>query len=350
VRIAVTLLALAACGKSPSDAPVAGSGSAAPKPALRAIAKLSSPTLVAGSRRIAITTGEDWLESAPGGPRNAPAIAAHIARLRASLGGDFEVFLGTHPIVVAGEEHHEQYLRITPEPRAIALDGHLVRVAAVRSGDELWQLEERLRDQLAIVDASGTLTPVPPYELIGSPITGISPVSARKCSTPQIVELASTGIAIAALIVECNPDSPIRIATYRWPGAASVVERLASATELGFEPKHLVVSPNGTLVLVGAAGGKLVVARVASDRKVTQRSSLEHVTRVVEAALADDGSVWTMTIGRDDAWQLARDGELVTIADPSGTLLRPKQLAFDQVFGVVVIASSAAESWLLVER
>jgi hypothetical protein len=311
-----------------------------------------SVRLVAGSRRVAIATEDGWFEPAAPSPRAVPEMAARIVKLHASLGEDLQLFLGSMPIAVGGEEHREVVVRLEAQPRTIALDGVLVRVATVRD-IELWQYEEHLRAQLAVVDAKGTLTQLPAHELVGPPVEHLSPVGARACAAPKIQSLASTGDAIVALLVECNPEAPIRIATYRWPGPTVTVQRLPSAHSLGFSPAQLVVSRT-TRALVGAADGTLVIGRVASDGKFTVRSTLSGVTRVSHAALADDGAIWTLSFASDadhhDAWQVARDGEIVTIADPSGKPLAPSQLAFDELYGIVVIASTAGESWLLVER
>jgi hypothetical protein len=196
------------------------------------------------------------------------------------------------------------------------------------------------------VDARGAVTPLPAHELLAEPVSGISPVGAKKCAAPQIVDLASTSEAIAALLVECNPDAPIRIATYRWPGPTSQLARFATTKQLGFEPSQLVVAPDGTRALVGAGAGKLVIAREASNGRLVPRASLANVTVVVDAAIAGDGAVWTLAIANGDDWQVARDGVLVRVADPSGKPLRPSRLAFDEHHGIVVLAGD----WLLVER
>ena len=356
MRIALAVVAVIACGKS-SDSPSSGSatGSASPKPGLHAIAKFPAAVLIAGSRRVAIDAGDaGWFEPAPGTPREVPATAAAIAKLRRELGGDFQVFLGAHPIAVGGEDHHEAIIRLEPVPRTIALDGHLAKVSALDNGVEVWQFDERLRAELAVVDKAGLVTTLPALELISPTDPGLSPMSAKACAAPKIPSLASTGTVVFALLIECNPNAPIRIATYRGTGPNVALESLESTTQLGFEPKHIVARRDGTRAIVGAAAGKLWIGRVASDGKIVKRASLADVRVVVDAALAGDGAVWalTLSVGSDerDVWQVSRDGEVVFIADPAGTALRPAQLAFDERYGVVVIATAATESWLLIER
>jgi len=355
------LVILAGCGKGASDAP-AGTGSSRNPPArLHPIASFPDARLVVGSRRVAIMSGERWLEPAAldsaSGPREVAALGASLAKARATLGGDLQVLLGGSPIVVGGEEHRESHVRLEPAPHVIEVEGLLARVAARRDGTELWQLDDRLRSQLAVVDATGTVSVLPEHPLIGPAVVGLSPVKAKACATPHVQELATTGDDIFALVTECSGDAPIRIARYHWPspGARPVttVEQLDSAHALGFEPQHLVVARDGTRALVGAARGQLVVARVSSGGKLTSVASLSNVTRVADAAIGDDGAVWALTLGTSDGrdhWQVARDGEVVPVTDRAGRALRPSRLAFDEHYGVVVMATSADQTWLSIER
>ena len=61
------------------------------------------------------------------------------------------------------EDQHVELLRLHPDV-PVELDGHLVRVAALPDGTELWQFEERLLARLAIVDANGTVSELPAFE------------------------------------------------------------------------------------------------------------------------------------------------------------------------------------------
>jgi hypothetical protein len=312
------LLLLAACSskaaeREPEPAP----------PALRSLGAYADATLVASGTRVAVVTGDHWYELGPGAPANVPAIATEIAKLRDEL-GDVEVYLGAMPIVVGGEEHHEQYIRLAPERSAIDLDGHLVRVAAT-GGHELWQFEERLRAQLATVGERG-LVVLPAHANAGPPIDSPSPVSAKRCAAPAIADLAVAGDAIHALLVECNPAAPVRIATHRWPGPRV---DLASFT-LALAPQQLAGA-----TIAGVANGTLALATNGTLKPTTIAASV-----VIEAVAAADGAIWTLTTTEQDQRTVARDGVAITVA-------RPAQLAFDTDHGVVVLASDGT---LLAER
>jgi hypothetical protein len=353
VRIAIALGVLVGCGPGASDAPSATGSAAVPAAGLHPYARYPDATLVVGSRRVAVLAGDRWLEPVAGGLREDRAVGTSVANARATLGGDVQIFLGAAPIVLGGDEHREAHVRITPAPQPIEAEGLLARVAARRDGTELWQLDDRLRTQLAVVDAAGTVRALPEYPLIGPAVVGLSPVKAKLCATPHLQDLATTGDDVLALVTECSLDAPVRIVRYRWPGPVATVERLRSASELGFEPTRLVVARDGSRALVGVARGHVVVGRVAADGKVTPVASLANVTRLAAAAIGDDAAVWTLTLGSADGadrWQVARDGELVAVVDRSGRALRPTQLAFDEHLGIVVVATSTDETWLAIER
>jgi hypothetical protein len=300
-------------------------------------------TLLVGTRRVGIVADQGYYE--PGAPPVLRGtLSTELGKVTAELGIP-EKFLGVHPIIVGGEEHHEKHIQLTPAPREVDLHGHLIRVVSLPIGVDVWQFEERLRAQLAVVDEAGKVTVLPDHELVGPPLADPSPVLAKQCAAPQIADLIVNGDAAIALLTECNPDAPVRLVTYRWPGPAPTVERLGSTKELGWKPDHLVASGDRR-ALVGAAHGKLVIHRLGATRR---DDLLAGVTRVIEAVMTDDGAVWTLTIAGDD-WQVARDGVVVPLADSSGTAMKPAQLGFDSRHGVVVLARHPAAVWLFSER
>lgn len=312
--LVVVIILIAACGsKSPDPEPA---------PTLKQIGRFPGATLVASSGgRVALAMPERWYEVIAGGTREVPTIGAELAKLRAQH-GDLELFLGVDPVVVAGEEHHEEVTRLVPEPRPIAFEGHIVRVVASRDA-EVWQFEERLRARLALVDVRGE-TLLPAHENIGAPIVSPSPVSAKRCAAPAILDLYAQGDEIHALLVECNPAAPVRVVTYG-RGATGFAIR----NQLAIQPTELVLKPSqlaGTVV-VGIADGKLAISRRSGTTRSTIAASL-----VLEAVLASDGSVWTLTTTERDERALARDGIVVSLA------ARPSQLGLDDDAGVVVLA------------
>ena len=311
MRVAVALALVAACG-SKSQEPIPG------PPALNPIGTYPGAQLVSNGVRAVLVDGDRWLDLGPGKPVGDPLVASQLARLRAEL-GELELFLGVHPIVVGGEEHHEQHLRIDHEARPVDLEGHLVRVVAI--GElELWQFEERLQARLARVDARASISVLPAHANVGERFDSASPVSAKRCATPAIADLAVAGEAILALLVECHPNAPVRIARHR--GTATDVEQHS----LGFAASQLAGD-----VIVGIANGRLAYARDG----VTATTSIA-ATRVIDAARASDGAIWTLSTTEGDARTLARDGTPTKLA---GT---PAQLAHDDDRGLVVLASDGA--------
>jgi hypothetical protein len=314
VRWAIALAV--ACGSSKTE-PVPEA------PLLRSLGTYPGAQLIASGQRVAIATADAYYDLAPSGPQAVPAIATRLATLRGEL-GELELFLGVHPIVVGGEEHHEQHVRLEPEPRAIELEGHVVRVVALRDV-EVWQFEERLRAQLAVVDARGAVTVLPGIANAGPPIDSPSPVSAKRCAAPAIADLASSSDAIQALLVECNPAAPVRVASYLWPGP-----RVELTTHRAFKAAQLAGAS-----IAGIADGKLAIVRGEALKPTAIAAS-----QVLEAAVATDGAIWTLTTTERDERTLARDGTAVPLA-------KPAQLAHDDDRGITVLA---ADGTLYVER
>jgi hypothetical protein len=323
---------------------------ATPPARLRPIAELRErAVLVEGTRRIALRVGEaGWYEPDARGLAAQPLIGGAIARARAELGEPADVFLGTHPILAGGEEHRERFLRFAPAPREIALSGLLVQVATAGPLD-VWRYEHELRSELATVDAAGAIAPLPALPRIGPDAPARSPVSAKACAAPKVRDLAGTGDAVLALVTECHPRAPVRIATYRWPGPAREVATLGTLAELDLQIDRLLATRGGAPILVGRRGDEVVVLRIGAGGRAAASRGPTGVEAVSHAAVADDGAVWTRSLGRDRV-VLARDGAPIALASPGGAPLRAESLALDERLGIVVLASEGASRWLLAER
>ena len=322
MRLALAL-ALAACGKPTEQATNQGSGSAAAT--LRVVTRLAADsTLVAGSRRVAIFSGDRWLESKAGALEPVPATAAELVRLRGGL-GELELHLGLTAIAIGGEEHHERIVRIGAGEVVLA-DAHVEQVVAT-DAHEVWSYKDRLRSRLAVIDPAGQLTPLPELALIGKPIEGASPVSTKLCATPAIEDVAATRDTVVALVVECDPDAPVRLVTYRWPGPTATVELVGSRTALGFAPRQLAVNRGARAI---AGPGHVLRLGAAQPTRFAGAS-------ITGLELADDGTPWLLADGA-----LLRDGVTVPVA--RGT---PTALARDAGLGIVVLATAPTGSWLL---
>ncbi len=332
-------IALCACGKSAERAPVgSASGSSTPPPGLRVVTRLpAASVLVPGSRRIAIDAEGRWLETAGGEPQPVPATAAAVTRLRGEL-GELALHLGRDVIAIGGEEHHEQYLRLADGAKPIAFDdAHVTQVVAT-DAHEVWSYQDKLRARLAVVDRSGAVSPLPDLALAGTPIIGVSPVSTKLCATPAIKDVASTHGTVVALVVECDPEAPVRLVTYRWPGPTATVQQLASRRALGFEPVQLAVA-RGVHAIAGAGGGEIHVLRIGSEPRRVAGTALAGLE------VAADGAVWLLA-----GTKVWRDGAAVAVRDPSGSDLLPRALARDEHLGIVVLAGTTDVAWLLAER
>lgn len=347
---------IASCSSRREDAPAAGSGSAsAPAPGtLRAIAELRAPaTLIAGTRRIALSIGDAWYEPDASGLAPRPALGAAIARASAELPPPLDTFLGAAPIVSGGEEHRERTLRFAPQPQSIALHGVLAQVATA-GAIEVWRYEHELRSELAIVDAAGALAPLPALPLAGPPAEAASPVSAKACAAPKVRDLAGADAAVLALITECHRSAPVRIATYRAAAGAlapAVVAPLGTLAELDLEGIDLLATRAGEPILVGRRGGAVAVLRFSGGAPAVALGPRD-VEVVTHAAVADDGAVWTRTVGAraPRVIVIARNGSPVALTGPAGTAVRPESLAFDARLGVVVLAAGASSQWLFAEH
>ncbi len=368
LRVAIAAAAaLAACDRRRDGEPAPAATptsppTAAPKPpppaaspVLRPVAELRErAVLVEGTRRIALSVGEaGWYEPDAHGLAAQPLIGDALARARAELGEPADVFLGTHPILAGGEDHRERFLRFLPAPREIALHGLLVQVAAAGPLD-VWRYEHELRTELATVDGSGAIAALPAFPRLGPDVEARSPVGKKACAAPRVRDLAGAGGAVLALVTECHPRAPVRIATYRWPGPAREIATLGALAELDLQIDRLLATRDGAPILVGRRGDAAIVMRIGAGGRAATAIGPSGVEVVTHAAVADDGAVWIRTLGRGepdrDRAAIVRDGAPIALASPTGAPLRAESLAFDDRLGVVVLASEGAARWLLAER
>jgi hypothetical protein len=385
--------ALAACGDRRRDdeaGPAAPSTPPQPPPqerpppdaphALRPIAELREhAVLVEGTRRIALWVGDaGWYEPDARGLAAQPLLGAALARARADLEEPTDVFLGTRPVLSGGAEHHERVIGFAPAPRELALHGLPLQV--VTAGPvEVWRYEHELRMELATVDDAGAVAALPALPRLGPDAEALSTVGAKACAAPKVRDLAGTGDAVLALVTECHPRAPVRIATYRWPAGGAAPARqiatLSSLAELDLQIDHLLAARDGAPILVGRRGGAVIVLRPSAGSSSAGSSSAGSssagagsgtpappvtsrgpagVEAVTHAAIADDGAVWIRALARGeqhrDRVELARDGAPVPLASPAGARLRAESLSFDERLGIVVLATEGATRWLLAER
>ncbi len=363
LAFALGLLALGGCGKRDQDDAADHSRPARSRPGapLEVVAEIRGEAMLVGEAgRFALIAERRWFDAVDGSLRERAELSAPLARTLADLGELAEVHLGSAPVIVGGSDHHEQHIRLEPAPRPIAVTGIVVEIATAGTGEELWRIEHELRIGLASFDgqmSTTSPTPIPALPRIGSDADHRSPVQAKLCAQPRIIDLvgvvtAHAGSRIDALVTECNDATPIRIVSHRWPGPQVTVTTLASPAELGLRPERLVVTPRGEPVMVGTRAGQLAIGRVGADRQITITSTLAGVSRVTTAVAAADSSIWTLTLGGADDWIVARDGVAITLVDPSGAPapLRAVQLAGDPRLGIVVLARSATRLYLLASQ
>jgi hypothetical protein len=264
-------------------------------------------SLVRGTSRFGVLT-ETWYD---GLVENAPA-GKSIAALQAQHGA-IEIFLGKTPIVIGGEEHHEEKLRITPAP--IAIDTHAIptKVELLPDGREVWAYSEALVSNIMIDGV-----PAPPLARVGPLPDELSPVRKKLCEHPTLLDIAG----VYALFVECDDKTPRRLVQI---GGAEI--ELPSRAALPLDHELLAVGRD--VRLVGVQDGKLAIVRGA---KVTLYGP---ATRVLGTVVADDDAVWTLALTADGIPAITRDGVAMPLAEA------PTAIARDAKLGVVVLAGKA---------
>ena len=335
---AAWLVALAIACKSEQAPPPPGASAAR---GFGVVAEIrGTATLVAGTRRIALRAGTAWYESEAGALVDKPALGAAIAREEAALGGVVDVFLGSTPIVVGGEEHHEAHVRLTPAREDVALDGLATKIVTMRDGRELWAYTHELSKLVAVISGP-TASPPAVFEQIGPPAESASPVSKRLCEAPHVQDLAVSDRAAYALVTECNDEAPLRLVTF--DGGKPIETRLPSRKELVIAFELLAVSRGGTAYLVGVRDRRLAIDRLANG---VESQTFDRVARVFAAVVADDDAVWTLVLDERGTSVVLRDGKRVELGDGRTATA----LGLDDKLGVVVLARGANAMWLLAER
>lgn len=260
-------------------------------------------TLVAGTSRFALHVDERWYESERG------ALVERAVRVPR----EGEVFLGKTPIVIAGEEHAETKFRITPARVAIDTPYVPTQIETLADGREIWAYTEALVSNVMV-----DLVPMTPLARTGPVPPDLSPVRARVCEHPALVDLSASATAAYALFLECDPNTARRLVEI---GGGET--RLPSRAEVPLSSEKLAGR-----VLVGVEDGKLAIMR--EGKRVRHGAA----TRVLRAISADDGAVWTHAIDGNGAQTVARDGVPVELGAP------PVAIARDTVLGVVVLAGA----------
>ena len=328
MRRAAVVALLVACKSEPEPAPPA-------KSLLSVAAEVRGrASLVAGTRRIALRAGVRWFDFVDGKPVENAALAASIAQQFDAMGGEADIFLGTTPILVGGEHHHEVHVR--PGGVRVELDG-LASEVVTTSDREVWRFEHELVSHVAFV--RGTDVVVPPHaERIGPEPQSASPVSRRKCKHPLFVDLDATATTAYALVVECSDAAPIRVLAYDGDRAREI--RMQSADELKLKPAAIAVRDSRIAVVGIREPETLAVA--SPDNTVA--TNVTGVSRVLVAVIADDNALWVLATTRDGTI-VVRDGKPVVLDGK-----RPTHLALDAHLGVVVLATGINAQYLLAER
>lgn len=271
-------------------------------------AEVTGPaSLVRGTASFGLAT-DTWYD----GLVENPAAGKEIAALRAKHGA-IEIYLGKTPIVVGGEEHHEESVRITPAP--VAIDTRVIptKVELLPDGREVWAYTEALVSNITVDGVAAT-----PLARIGALPADLSPVRAKLCAHPTLLDIAGP----YALFVECDDAVPRRLVQV---GGAET--KLPSRAALPLDHELLAVGRD--VRLVGVQDGKLAIVRAG---KATLYGP---ATRVLAAVVADDDAVWTLALTADGTPGLARDGVAIPLEEA------PSALARDATLGVVVLAGEA---------
>jgi hypothetical protein len=319
-RALVIALVLACKSESPPP-PHVGSASGAPR-VFGVLAEIrgGDASLVAGARRFALRVGDRWYD----------AVAGKLVENK-SLGTVPEtpdIFLGVTPIAVVGEEHHEKHLRLAAAREEVPLVGVATKIEATRDGLEVWAYTHELEKNLALV-RGGTVTYPKPFARVGPLPESMSPVSAKLCERPHIADVAASTRAVFALVTECSPLAPFRLAEFANEAADAKETQLATRQDLGITFEKLVVSNSGRVHVVGVRDKRLVVDTLVDGN--LKPATFEPVARVYTAVAADDEAVWTLVLDSAGTASVLRDGQPMPTEGP------PTALAVDDTLGVVVL-------------
>jgi hypothetical protein len=344
-RLAIAALVLASCGKRSSESqPANGSGSGGDD-GWRELARFDTDVkLLGGLDDVAVVENLSWFMFDGGKlrPRKMAPDGQRCADASTEAGGEEpEVFYGNQPLIACGDEHRVRAYRFTAGE--LEVPGPIQQVVGFRKGAEAWHYLDRLTSRIAIVERDGTITPEPPFERVGPAVEGESPVRTKACASPSILDLASNGETVVALVTECSPEAPVRVASLNLPGRPSYTTTLATPAKLGFQPDQVAISLDGRVVIAGIADGKLATMRVDGEQK--RELGPGPASQVIEMVITSSGEVWALTLGargKASEWILTRDRVVVPL--PPG--LHAEALAYDRQLGVVVKAVGNGKHWI----
>jgi hypothetical protein len=336
--------------------PIAEPDAAVAKVQLPPIARTRHPLVVVQGRdRVALSLGEQaWITVDEHGFHDEPQIAKSLAAAGQHLTGDGMLYFFGRTPSVANDDRRVPGVGRANAKKTIAAPGVIRQAIAFADGHELWRYSTERFDRIALVDPRDHVTPIAPLPVSGAPPAGIRP---ELCAEPSVFRIARSGDAIAALVMDCNAETPPRIQTIRSDGNVTT-RTLHAVTEISLEPNQFAITSTGTAVLAGIHGGRLAIARAAGDGSWSAHTYPVPDVETTAIAIGADDAVWTITLGQGpdhhDLWQLERDGAVVELADPSGKRLSPHDLGVDARLGVVVVAvvqgDLDAPSWVLAEH
>ena len=334
MRVAL-LLVLLACKSEPPPPSAPGSGSAtAPVRAFGVVAELpGTPALVAGTRTFALHGDDRWWDVKAGVLVENRPIAAAIASEQAVS----NVLLGATPVIVAGEEHHEKHARFTPAREEVPLFGLASKIATTKRGLEGWLDSDELREEVALVDG-GTVTMPKRVDRIGPIPENLSPVRAKLCEHPRVIDVAASDTSVFALVGECSPQAPLRVLEYKAQDADPIDRQLSV---LDIADAKLVVTRDGKLTIAGIRAGKLVVAPIVDGKPVPAEHGA--ASRML-AALASGDSVWSLVVDPSGKHTVLRDDKPVEVELP------PAAIGYDETLGAVILSTDGSTTRLYAER
>jgi len=333
MRIALLLVVLA-CKSEPPPPSAPGSGSAtSPVRAFGVVAELpGTPALINGTRTFALHGDDRWWDVKAGVLVENQPIAAAIASEQAVS----NVLLGTTPVVVAGEEHHEKHARFTPAREEVPLFGLASKIVTTKSGLEGWLYTDELLEKVALV-TGGTVTMPKRVDRIGPIPENLSPVRAKLCEHPRVIDVAASDTSVFALVGECSNQTPLRLLEYPNQDADAIDRQLAA---LDIADAKLVTAA-GKVSVAGVRGGKLVLAPVVDGNLVPAESV--PASRLL-AALASGNSVWALVVDPTGKHTVVRDGKPVAVE------LAPSAIGYDETLGAVILTTDGTKSRLYAER
>jgi|GEM_PF-2799297 len=206
---------------------------------------------------------------------------------------------------------------------------------------EVWQVTVDNMPELALVDHEDHLRRLPSLPLIGEPPPGLSAIGASACTKPIPWRLSRGPGGAAAMIMECDVRTDLRIETIHSEGTTTV-KRYKALGPYDFEPNEFVMLSDGTPVLAGRKSGHFALARAVADGSWNIQTTTDATTLVTSLTVDEAGQIWSIGLGAGadgkDVWTLRRGLDTVPIATPDGQALAPRELVSDFNIGVVVKA------------